>query len=170
MECILQNEEGDAQTGAINTGGDVGSFSKCYIATQGCLPNTIPDFWHMVYQENTRVIVMTTKEMERGKVRPLKARLKFYSESVPMFQNKCARYWPEEGDIVEYGGEWQVRALSRTSTADYTLREFLLHGSKPSFAESRRIYHYHFQVSTLLLFSLCFTLFRRIVLHNLYVY
>jgi tyrosine-protein phosphatase non-receptor type 11 len=44
-------------------------INKCYIATQGCLSNTIADFWYMVYQENTRVIVMTTKEMERGKVR-----------------------------------------------------------------------------------------------------
>ncbi|CAK9831814.1 Tyrosine-protein phosphatase non-receptor type 11 [Anthophora retusa] len=122
----IRNEEGDGQTSGINTSGDCGSFNKCYIATQGCLPNTIQDFWHMVYQENTRVIVMTTKEMERGK-------------------NKCARYWPEEGEVTEYGGEWKVRALSRTSTADYTLREFLLHGNKPCFSESRRIYHYHFQ-------------------------
>jgi len=42
---------------------------KSYIATQGCLPSTTPDFWHMVWQENTRVIVMTTKEIERGKVK-----------------------------------------------------------------------------------------------------
>ena len=39
-----------------------------YIATQGCLPHTVNDFWHMVWQENSRVIVMTTKELERGKV------------------------------------------------------------------------------------------------------
>lgn len=42
---------------------------KSYIATQGCLQNTISDFWRMVFQENSRVIVMTTKEVERGKVR-----------------------------------------------------------------------------------------------------
>ncbi|XP_037567336.1 tyrosine-protein phosphatase non-receptor type 11-like isoform X2 [Dermacentor silvarum] len=41
--------------------------SKVYIATQGCLQNTIGDFWSMVWQGNTRVIVMTTKEVERGK-------------------------------------------------------------------------------------------------------
>lgn len=41
---------------------------KSYIATQGCLQNTISDFWRMVFQENSRVIVMTTKEVERGKV------------------------------------------------------------------------------------------------------
>ncbi len=36
---------------------------KSYIATQGCLPNTKNDFWQMVWQENSRVIVMTTKEV-----------------------------------------------------------------------------------------------------------
>lgn len=41
---------------------------RTYLATQGCLPATAPHFWLMVVQENTRVIVMTTKEMERGKV------------------------------------------------------------------------------------------------------
>lgn len=124
----IKNEEGDGTgTTAIGSGGgDSTPFGKCYIATQGCLPNTIQDFWHMVYQENTRVIVMTTKEIERGK-------------------NKCARYWPEENEVSEYGNEWKVRAMSQTSTSDYTLREFLLQGTKSNFSESRRIYHYHFQ-------------------------
>jgi hypothetical protein len=55
---ILQPEEEVLQDG----------HSKYYIATQGCLPTTMSDFWDMVWQENTRVIVMTTKEIERGKV------------------------------------------------------------------------------------------------------
>lgn len=42
---------------------------KTYIATQGCLNNTTQDFWNMIWQENTRVIVMTTKEFERGKIK-----------------------------------------------------------------------------------------------------
>ncbi|XP_012254485.1 tyrosine-protein phosphatase corkscrew isoform X2 [Athalia rosae] len=122
----IRNEEGDSTVAVGAAGGDVMALTKCYIATQGCLPNTIQDFWHMVYQENTRVIVMTTKEMERGK-------------------NKCARYWPEEGEQAEYGGEWRVRTLGHISTADYTLREFLLWGVKPQHSEPRKIYHYHFQ-------------------------
>lgn len=34
-----------------------------YISTQGCLPNTVDDFWRMVWQEQARIIVMTTKEV-----------------------------------------------------------------------------------------------------------
>ncbi|PAV82883.1 hypothetical protein WR25_21151 [Diploscapter pachys] len=49
---------------------------KVYISTQGCLPHTVVDFWKMVWQENCRVIVMTTKEIERAK-------------------SKCERYWPD---------------------------------------------------------------------------
>ncbi|ROT67290.1 putative tyrosine-protein phosphatase corkscrew [Penaeus vannamei] len=49
---------------------DLGSEAKTYIATQGCLPSTCADFWWMIWQENTRVIVMTTKEVERGKAWP----------------------------------------------------------------------------------------------------
>jgi protein tyrosine phosphatase len=41
---------------------------KSYIATQGCLQSTVVDMWRMIWQEKCRVIVMTTKEVERGKV------------------------------------------------------------------------------------------------------
>lgn len=96
---------------------------KTYIATQGCLANTIQDFWNMIWQENTRVIVMTTKEIERGK-------------------KKCEKYWPDPQQNREWGPA-RVTCLSETSTADYTLREFLLSWRGQ---EERKIFQYHFQV------------------------
>ena len=50
--------------------GEVPGSERRYIATQGCLPGTVHSFWKMVWQENTRIIIMTTNEMERGRVRP----------------------------------------------------------------------------------------------------
>ncbi|VEL16856.1 unnamed protein product [Protopolystoma xenopodis] len=38
-----------------------------FIATQGTLANTLTEFWRMVWQERSAVIVMITKEVERGR-------------------------------------------------------------------------------------------------------
>ena len=116
-------------------------MKKTYIATQGPLANTKNDFWAMVWQEGTVVIVMTTKEFERGK-------------------NKCVRYWPNAGQAAEYG-RVTVRTVNEKPTVDYMLREFEVSYSSPpavlaaedgsttvsktmETTETRTIYHYHF--------------------------
>ncbi|XP_029465499.1 tyrosine-protein phosphatase non-receptor type 20-like isoform X2 [Rhinatrema bivittatum] len=54
----------------------VGTEDYCYISTQGPLPGTTDCFWQMVWESQSDVIAMITKEKERGKV-------------------KCHRYWPQ---------------------------------------------------------------------------
>ena len=48
--------------------GQVPGSEQRYIATQGCLQTTVNDFWRMIWQENCRIIILTTNEIERGKV------------------------------------------------------------------------------------------------------
>ncbi|KAB1254506.1 Tyrosine-protein phosphatase non-receptor type 6 [Camelus dromedarius] len=76
--------------------------AKTYIASQGCLEATVNDFWQMVWQENTRVIVMTTREVEKGR-------------------NKCVPYWPEVGSQGVYG-PYAVTNCGEHDTAEYKLR------------------------------------------------
>ena len=40
-----------------------------YIATQGPLDNTIPEFWHTAKQENCSAIISLTKPIEAGRVK-----------------------------------------------------------------------------------------------------
>ena len=49
--------------------GEVPGSERRYVATQGCLPGTVNDYWDMIWQQNSYVIVMTTNEVERGRVR-----------------------------------------------------------------------------------------------------
>lgn len=42
---------------------------NAYIATQGPLPETIEDFWQMVWEQKTPIIVMLTRVDEGGRVR-----------------------------------------------------------------------------------------------------
>lgn len=99
-------------------------YNKVYIATQGCLSTTISQFWAMIWQEDVRIIIMTTKEIERGKV-------------------KCERYWPDlnKTDVIQK--KYTIYNESESSTQDYTLRRFLV-TKKDEPNVKRTIYHFHF--------------------------
>lgn len=67
--------------------------AKTYIASQGCLEATVNDFWQMTWQENTRIIVMTTREVEKGRVgHPLVPHIFFLSPCSPPYTRKI-RGW-----------------------------------------------------------------------------
>ncbi|XP_037532531.1 tyrosine-protein phosphatase non-receptor type 6 [Nematolebias whitei] len=96
---------------------------KVYIATQGCLVTTVNDFWQMVWQENTAVIVMTTREVEKGR-------------------NKCVPYWSEVHGSKEVGA-YVVSCVSEREAADYKVRVLeIAPVNKPNL--SRTVWHYQY--------------------------
>uniref|UniRef100_A0A8C5GD19 protein-tyrosine-phosphatase n=1 Tax=Gouania willdenowi TaxID=441366 RepID=A0A8C5GD19_GOUWI len=76
---------------------------RAYIATQGPTVNTVGDFWRMVWQEKSPIIVMITNLEEKNE--------------------KCAEYWPE--DTVKHEGI-EITVVSVTQEDDYSLRVFTL--------------------------------------------
>ncbi|XP_033644552.1 receptor-type tyrosine-protein phosphatase delta-like isoform X3 [Asterias rubens] len=99
---------------------------KAYIAAQGPLKTTFEDFWRMVWEQHTIVIVMITKLEERGR-------------------RKCDRYWPAKGMPERYG-EFEVTLETKEKYASHVVRTFLLkhkhrkHGKAPE----RRITQFHY--------------------------
>ncbi|XP_055550630.1 tyrosine-protein phosphatase non-receptor type 9 isoform X1 [Wyeomyia smithii] len=121
---VLSQEDDDPTSDYINANFVDGYKQKnAYISTQGPLPKTSYDFWRMVWEQHCLVIVMTTRVMERGRV-------------------KCGQYWePTEGNFVEYGC-FQVRTLAVETSEDYTVAELELKNIKTD--EIRSVSHWQF--------------------------
>ncbi|XP_052095461.1 receptor-type tyrosine-protein phosphatase mu-like isoform X2 [Mytilus californianus] len=76
---------------------------KAYIAAQGPTKPTIDDIWRMVWQEDSKTIIMLTNPTETGK-------------------KKCEQYWPIEGK-QEYAG-LIVEFLECQYLPDFSIRTF----------------------------------------------
>lgn len=101
---ILANEDSRVKLAPLQIGdedyinanfidGEV-SDSKCaYILTQAPLPETMADFWRMVWQEKSPVIACLTMLREKQKL-------------------KADMYWPEDGQMHKYGKVFVIHKLS----------------------------------------------------------
>jgi tyrosine-protein phosphatase non-receptor type 4 len=119
---LLGYEDGDyINANYVNMEIPNGKINR-YIAAQGPLANTVTDFWRMVQQESSHLIVMLTTVMERGRV-------------------KCHQYWPSCNEILDMGEQFTVKCLSESpdSTGSFVDRNLIMSDGKTG--ESRTIQH-----------------------------
>ncbi|CAI7996212.1 Tyrosine-protein phosphatase non-receptor type 7 [Geodia barretti] len=98
---------------------------RAYIAAQGPLPWTVDDFWRMVWEQKTSVIVMVTGLEERRIV-------------------KCAQYWPDPHvTLTANYGDLNVTLKKRVTTnPNYTVSHF--HVTHREKLVSREVTHFWF--------------------------
>ncbi|XP_010789493.1 receptor-type tyrosine-protein phosphatase delta isoform X17 [Notothenia coriiceps] len=94
---------------------------NAYIATQGALPETFGEFWRMIWEQRSAIIVMMTKLEERSRV-------------------KCDQYWPTRA--TETYGLIQVSLLDTVELATYCVRTFALF--KNGSSEKREVRQFQF--------------------------
>ncbi|XP_037694404.1 receptor-type tyrosine-protein phosphatase eta isoform X2 [Choloepus didactylus] len=94
---------------------------KDFIATQGPLPNTLKDFWRMVWEKDVYAIVMVTKCIEQGRT-------------------KCEEYWPSK-QSQDYG-DITVAMTSEIVLPEWTIRDFTVKNVQAS--ESHPLRQFHF--------------------------
>ncbi|KAF8561096.1 hypothetical protein P879_01683 [Paragonimus westermani] len=90
---------------------------NAYVATQAPLPETMEDFWSMIWDQKSAVIVSLSGLVEEGEI-------------------MCDRYWPLNGS--EQHGQISVTNVETTELAYYTMRTFLI--QKSGLKDSRKIW------------------------------
>jgi protein tyrosine phosphatase len=104
--------------------GRVPNSEKRYIGAQGPLPNTVEDFWRMIYETGVSVIVMLTQVVEGDRV-------------------KCEVYWPEPDTPAIMYGQITVRLVAVNATPQITTRMFDLTHPAMNGAQ-RRVSHFQY--------------------------
>nr|XP_033477392.1 receptor-type tyrosine-protein phosphatase F-like [Epinephelus lanceolatus] len=94
---------------------------KAYMATQGPLAETTEDFWRMLWEHNSTIVVMLTNLHEMG-------------------QEKCHQYWPAERSArYQY---FVVDPMAEYNMPQYILREFKVTDARDG--QSRTIRQFQF--------------------------
>lgn len=97
--------------------------SKAYVSTQGPMTSTIGDFWRMVWQTGSRVIVMVTLNIENGMI-------------------KCDTYWPTAEYREFQAGVYKLEYLQTENSADFKTTRIRLTNTQSEV--SREIWHLQF--------------------------
>uniref|UniRef100_H2LR38 protein-tyrosine-phosphatase n=1 Tax=Oryzias latipes TaxID=8090 RepID=H2LR38_ORYLA len=94
---------------------------RAYISTQGPLAETTEDFWRMLWENNSTIVVMLTKLREMGR-------------------EKCHQYWPAERSArYQY---FVVDPMAEYNMPQYILREFKVTDARDG--QSRTVRQFQF--------------------------
>ncbi|NXJ14496.1 PTPRK phosphatase, partial [Odontophorus gujanensis] len=120
--CRVLLQSSDTGSDYINASYvDVGTLTQCFpLPSQGPLPGTVADFWQMVWQEKTSIIVMLTGLVEQNKI-------------------KCEQYWPEQQQVY---GDFTVTLSNTRTTTGLITRLFCL--QKAGCALPRAVEQFHY--------------------------
>ncbi|XP_017269055.1 receptor-type tyrosine-protein phosphatase C isoform X2 [Kryptolebias marmoratus] len=97
---------------------------KKYIAAQGPKEETLSDFWRMVWEQQSSIIVMVTRCEEGNRA-------------------KCAQYWPSPERETEIYEEFIVKMIAEDHCPDYTIRHLSLINKREKNTE-REVTHIQF--------------------------
>lgn len=121
---VLNDSDSDSDSDYINASAIIDHDPKnaAYIATQGPLVHTSKDFWQMVWEQSSLVVVSLCKPSEYGVM-------------------KCNQYWPSSG--CEVYEKFEVNLVSEHLLCeDYLVRSFYLRNIRTN--ETRTVTQFHF--------------------------
>uniref|UniRef100_A0A674AGI8 protein-tyrosine-phosphatase n=1 Tax=Salmo trutta TaxID=8032 RepID=A0A674AGI8_SALTR len=118
----LENSENDYINASLVM---VEEAQRIYILSQGPLKNTCSHFWLMVWEQNSKAVIMLNRIIEKG-------------------SEKCAQYWPTaEGHQLSYTDTgFVVTLVKEEDMSYYVIRVLELRNTETG--ETREIYHFHY--------------------------
>ncbi|VDO11127.1 unnamed protein product [Brugia timori] len=119
---ILRTIPGEEGSDYINASWIDGYRQRgAYIATQGPMPYTVNDFWRMIWEHESSIVVMLIRTMETCR-------------------EKCYEYWPSE--LGAQFGYLVVEPIAEYNMSQYVLREFRITDTESGQTKTLRHFQY----------------------------
>ncbi len=126
----LKEKPGDPFSDYINASYIDGKYSREYIAASAPMSNTLDDFWRMVWEEKSYIIMMLSNLVEQGPTGAI--------------QVKSERYWPEQINETLSTDEYDIFLEREIYMMDYVIRQLVLTDNNSPGKQSRTVYQFHF--------------------------